>query len=68
MIILLCIAVLQRVFGLGFLRLAGKSGLLQGELEIPYLLIFVGVVAIETSRNYGYVVVMQSMVYLVGKK
>ena len=38
------------------MRLAEKSGLLRGELGISYLLIFVGLVDIETSRNYGCVV------------
>ena len=37
---LLGIAVSQKVFGLGVSSLAGKSELLQGELGISYLLIF----------------------------
>ena len=55
----LCIAVLQRIFGLGNLRLEGESGWLREELGISYSLIFMGLVAIEISRSYGCVVVMQ---------
>lgn len=44
---------LQAFFGPSFLRLAGKRGLLREDLKISYLLIFMCLVAIVTSVNYG---------------
>ena len=44
--------------GFGLVRLVGKSGLIQEEFGISYLLIFVDLVAVETTRNHGCVVVI----------
>ena len=64
MIIFSCIAVLRRVFGIGHLRFAGKSGLLLGEFGISYLLNFGDWWQYKPQEIIDLLLSCNSMVYL----